>query len=179
MFGLLRLVLALAFIPLRAFLRIAITNVKTTVAPAAVETEGAQVHRGGVVNLINDLKANAAPAFGNAGIATKSGTTNTWSAADMLGGVIKRYGIQSSADLTDTAANIVGAIPGAQVGQTFPLMVANLTSGTITPAGGTGVTLLGTSTILRFSTKLFVGKVLGSAAVTLEAGFTFPNSGQE
>lgn len=162
------------------FLRAAITPVKPgPVATAAVETNGAMVNQGGLVTLFNALSNNAAPAFGNTGIGFYAGTTNTWSAADMVGGFIRRMSTQSAADLTDTAANIIGAIPGAVVNQTFPLLIANLSSGTITPAGGTGVTLVGTTTIDRFSVGLFVGKVTGSAAVTLTKCFQFGGTGTD
>lgn len=163
--------------------RPAITPVKTTSDPASptagvTNQEGAMLDQSNMVVLINNLKNNAAPAFGNSELATKSGTTNTWSALDMVGGLIKRYMTQSAADVTATATEIITAIPGAQVGQTFPLVVANLGSvGVLTPVAGTGVTLLGTTTINRLTSRWMVGKILGSAAVTLQGGFTFPNTG--
>ena len=47
---------------------------------------------------------------------------------------------------TDTATNIVAAIPNAQIGQTFEIIVqnGNTSSGTITLSGGTGVTVTNT-----------------------------------
>ena len=156
-----------------AFLRLGITPVKTTVPPGSIEVLGALPTQSGMVGAVTDLINNAAPAFGNFSQIPLSGTTNTWSAAAITGGIIRRYGTQSSADLTDTATNIVNAIPGAKVNQSFPLFVANFSSGTITPAGGTGVTLVGTTTIERFSARLFVGTVTGSAAVTLTSCFQF------
>ncbi len=165
---------ALIILLFRAFLRLPIVPVKTNLRPTDAEVVGAMPTQAGIVNLINDLKANASPAFGNTTLATKSGITNTWSADEIVGGLIKRYGTQSSADLTATGTQICNAIPGYQVGQTFPLMVANLTSGTITPVAGTGVTLLGTTTVLRLSAKLFVGRITSSNAVSIESGFAFP-----
>lgn len=164
-------------------LRPAITPVKTTSDPASptggvTNQEGALLDQSNMVVIINNLKNNAAPAFGNTDLATKSGLTNTWSALDMVGGLIKRYSTQSAADVTATATEIITAIPGAQVGQTFPLVVANLGSvGVLTPVAGTGVTLLGTTTINRMTSRWMVGKVLSSTAVTLQGGFTFPNLG--
>lgn len=158
---------------LASFLRLAITPVKTTIPPGKIEVIGALPTQAGIVGAVTDLLNNASPAFGNYGDAPLSGTTNTWPAAAMVGGFIRRYGTQSSADLTDTASNIVAAIPGAVVNQTFPLFVANMTSGTCTPAAGSGVTLVGTTTIERFSARLFLGKVTGSAAVTLTSQFQF------
>src|SRR5262249_30584262 len=96
-------------------LRLAITPVKTTQDPAALPASGAMPDRQGIVADLNDLKNNAAPVFGNWGQAPYSGVTNTWAAADMVAGIIRRYGAQSNADLTDTAANIIAQIPGAVV----------------------------------------------------------------
>ena len=158
---------------LTPFLWLPIVPVKTNVRPPDAEVDGAQLNQGGVVNLINDLKTNAAPAFGNAAIATKSGTTNTWPASAMVGGIIRRYGAGSSADFTDTAANIVASIPGAKVNQSFPLFVANMASGVMTPQAGTGVTLVGTTTITGNAARLFIATITGSAAVTLTSCFQF------
>lgn len=158
---------------LASFLRLAITPVKTTVPPGSIEVIGALPTQQGLVGAITDLTNNAAPAFGNFGQVPLSGTTNTWPAASMVAGLIRRYGTQSSADVTDTASNIVASIPGAKVNQTFPLFVANMASGTCTPVAGSGVTLVGTTTIERFSARLFLGQVTGSAAVTLTSVFQF------
>ncbi len=156
-----------------SFLRLAITPVKTTTPPGSIEILGAMPTQSGLVGAVTDLINNAAPAFGNMDQVPLSGVTNTWSAAAMVGGIIRRYGAQSSADLTDTATNIVNSIPGAKVNQTFPLWVANMGLGTATPAGGTGVTLIGTSTISMQCVKLYLGRVTGSAAVSLTSCFQF------
>ncbi len=160
-----------------SFLRLAITSVKTTTPPGSIEVLGAMPTQAGLVGAVTDLINNAAPAFGNADQVPLSGVTNTWSAAAMVGGIIRRYGAQSSADLTDTATNIVNSIPGAKVNQTFPLWVANMGLGTATPAGGTGVTLVGTTTISMQCAKLYLGRVTGSAAVSLTACFQFGGAG--
>lgn len=160
-----------------SFLRLGITPVKITVPPGSIEILGAMPTQAGLVGAVTDLTNNAAPAFGNMGQAPYSGVTNTWSAADMVGGVIRRYGAQTSADLTDTAANIVASIPGAKVNQTFPLWVANMGLGTATPIGGTGVTLVGTTTISMQAVKLYIGKVTGSASIQLTSCFQFGSGG--
>ena len=160
-----------------SFVRLAITPVKTTEAPADMAAAGAMVDRDDMVQQLNNLKNNAAPVFGNWGQVPYSGVTNTWNAADMVAGVIRRYGAQSNADLTDTAANIIAQMPGAVVGQTFPLWVANMGLGTCTPAGGTGVTLVGTTAISMQAAKLFIGTVLGSTTVRLTSCFQIGGSG--
>lgn len=160
-----------------SFLRLGITTVKITTPPGSIEVLGAMPTQSGLVGAVTDLTNNAAPAFGNSDQVPLSGVTNTWSAAAMVGGIIRRYGAQSSADLTDTATNIVNSIPGAKVNQTFPLWVANMGLGTATPIGGTGVTLLGTTTISMQAAKLYLGRVTGSTAVSLTSCFQIGGSG--
>ena len=184
MFAISRLIQALflaVFSSLLYFLRPAITTVKTTPAPSSpANAEGNVMPFGSVVVQITDIVNNAAPVFGNFGVAIYNGTTNTYRADDMVAGIIRRYGTQSAADLTATASDIVAQIPGAKVGQTFPLFIANLTSvagvsgGVITPVANTGVTFVGTTTIDRASTRLLLGKVLGSASVSFTNCFQFP-----
>lgn len=172
MFVLIRALAALA-----GFLRLPITPVKLTVPPAAVETAGAMATQPGIVGALTDLQNNAAPAFGNFQLGIYAGVTNTLLAKDMVGGFIRRNGTQSNADLTDTAANIVAGIPGARVGQTFPLFIANMNSSVMTLGAGTGVTLMGTATIAQATVRAFMGTVTGSSAVTLTNMFSFPNIG--
>ena len=160
-----------------SFLRLGITPVKVTTPPGSIETLGAMPTQSGLVGAVTDLVNNAAPVFGNLAQVPLSGVTNTWSAGDMVGGIIRRYGAQSSADLTDTATNIVNSIPGAKVNQTFPLWVANMGLGTATPVAGTGVTLAGTTTISMQCVKLYLGRVTGSAAVSLTSCFQFGGAG--
>jgi len=68
-------------------------------------------------------------------------------------------------DTTDTAANIIAAIPHATTGTTFRLRVQNLTSKVETLAGGTGVTISGT--IAAGAIKDMVGTVTGAATVAI------------
>ncbi len=100
----------------------------------------------------------------------------TYNANNMVGGIIRRFSPGAAfTDCTDTATNIVNSIPGAKPLQTFPLLIANLGSGLETLAAGTGVTIAGTTTISSNSTRLFLGQVTGSAAVTLTSCFQFSN----
>jgi hypothetical protein len=80
---------------------------------------------------------------------------------------VRRAANATTTDSTDTAANIVNAIPGAAPLQTFPVFISNMGSAVLTIAGGTGVTLAGTASIARFSTRLFLGTILGSTSVQL------------
>lgn len=161
------------------FFRLAITPVKTTTPPSAAggvqDRAGAALDPVGVTNLINDLKTNAAPAFGNwvltrvpAGLAAR-----TYTGLEMVSGWIRREQTAAYTDSTDTATNIVNAIPGAQVGQTFAFLLANMSVGTATLAAGTGVTLVGSAVVSGLSARLFQGLVTGSAAVTITNFFQF------
>ena len=73
-------------------------------------------------------------------ITTDSSSDETYSAAEMVGGMIIRTQMSGYSDTTDTATNIVGAIPNAVVGSSFRLIVINNSAGTITLDKGTGVT---------------------------------------
>lgn len=161
------------------FLRLAITEVKTTASPNAMGAEGAMPARGDIITLFSNLKANAAPVFGNWSFTQILSTlaADTYTGAGMVGGIIQRNSGASTTDSTATASQIVAAIPGAVVGQTFPCIISNMGSGTLTIAANTGVTLAGTPTIGRFSSKLFLGTVTGSAAVTFQAAFSFGAAG--
>lgn len=126
------------------------------------------------------LSNNGAPAFGNFSqtLIPNSQTAATYNANSMVGGIIRRFGASGAltTDSTDTATNIVNAIPGAVPLQTFPLLVANMGSNSVALAAGAGVTMAGTNIIAGFSMRLFLGQVLGSAAVTFTGLFSMPLS---
>ena len=76
-------------------------------------------------------------------------------------------------DTTDTAANIIAAI---RVGAVAPVLntafiwyVRNVSGGayTLTIAGGTGVTIVGTATIAQNAVRTFVGVVTDPKAKTI------------
>ena len=109
-----------------------------------------------------------------------SASAATLAAANLLGGILVRSGGAALTDTTDTAANIIAALPNARVGQTFLLIVANLNSGTLTLAGGTGVTLSGTTTVATVAMRVYVGAITGlgtNAAVTLQGCFQMSTAG--
>lgn len=72
---------------------------------------------------------------------------------------------------TDTAANIIAAVPGWQVGQSYVLDIRNSSgsANTATITAGTGVTLTGTMTIAQTVTRKFVVTYTGAGAVTLQS----------
>ena len=76
-------------------------------------------------------------------------TTATLTAAQVTGGMlVGSPGTSAATYTTPTAAAIDAVLVNAKVGSTFDLTIVNLgtSSGVITLAGGTGVTLVGTAT---------------------------------
>lgn len=112
--------------------------------------------------------ATVSPLLANGGVTNTSGTTLT--AANMVGGIISRSGPTTGfTDTTDTATNIVAALPGYQTGATFPLRIINTSTVTETLAAGSGVTLPTSTTYKSVPTGDWVSwlcRVTGATAVT-------------
>lgn len=72
---------------------------------------------------------------------------------------------------TDTAAAIIAAVPGWQIGQSYVLEIRNDSgsANTATITAGTGVTLTGTMTIAQNVTRRFVVTYTGAGAVTIQS----------
>lgn len=155
-----------------AFFRLGISTVKLGANDPAqnLEQAGALVPNGQIVGLAAALSNNAAPAFGNYSgtIIPNTPAPATYLAQAMVGGYIMRFSPgAATTDSTDTGTNIVNAIPGAKVGQSFPLTVANLGSGAVTLGSNTGVQLFGTMLIASATARLFLGQVTGSSTISL------------
>lgn len=86
----------------------------------------------------------------------------TYTAAQLLGKLILRdpNGAGRS-DVFPTAALVIAAIPGVQVGSAFELLLRNTAdaSETITMTAGTGVTISGTATVAQNNTKRFLIRI--------------------
>jgi hypothetical protein len=93
------------------------------------------------------LTIKAGVSFPKLTITTDSSGDQTYSAAEMVGGIIIRTQSSGFSDTTDTAANIVAAIPNAVVGSSFRLIVINKSTGTIALGKGTGLTFENGSTM--------------------------------
>jgi hypothetical protein len=96
----------------------------------------------------------------------------TLSASNLIGGLILRdCGGAGRTDVTDTASNIVSAIPGCINGSSFEFYIKNTSDAAeaIQLNGGTNVTVVGTNTIAQDNTKKFLAVVTdaSSAAVTI------------
>ena len=150
------------------FFRAGITPVKTgPTTPAAIEQAGALVPNSALTPLISNISTNAAPAFGNWSntIIPASLSAYTIPGAQLVGGIIQRFSASAATvDCTDTATNIINAIPGAVPNQTFRFEYANLGSQPVTLAPGVQVTMLGTNVIGGLTARLFLGQVMGSGA---------------
>lgn len=95
------------------------------------------------INLAVDV-ANAASQRTVTSVATSAPTLT---AAQMVNGIVTLSGQTAAQTVTtDTATAIVAAIPNAQIGQTFEVVIQNghTSSGTATLSGGTGVTITNT-----------------------------------
>ena len=106
-----------------------------------------------------------------AGFTNVGGVSATLTAAQLMGGFILTSGGTTPTLTTDTATNIINALTqsvGAQprIGQTFLLDIANLNSGSVTLAGGTGVTVdAAGNTIATTVERQYLGVVTGLASL--------------
>ncbi len=102
----------------------------------------------------------------NAAVAAAAGTTLT--AAQIAGQLITRSGATAAfTDTTDTAANIIAALPNAQVGQSFEATIVNATAFPQTLAAGAGVTLSGVTQIAPNCVGRFLITYAGPNAVSI------------
>lgn len=107
-------------------------------------------------------------------VPTATGTTLTAAALSGNGNgqsVISRTGTSGVfSDTTDTATNIIAALPGVAVGTIFRIHMMNFTSSAQTLLGGTGVTISGpTTTVATLTSRDMIGLVtsVSSPAVTI------------
>lgn len=102
----------------------------------------------------------------NSAVTATAGTTLT--AAQLTGGLITRTGPTANyTDTTDTAVNIIAAIPNALTGTCFELIIINTVAFVGTIAAGAGVTLAGTTTLAASSTRRYLGTVTSATTVEL------------
>ena len=97
----------------------------------------------------------------------------TYTAAQLLGGLILRDPQGNRNDVSPTALLMVAAVEGAKVGDSFRFIIRNTAGGseTITMTAGTGFTLSGTMTIAQNNSKEFLVRLdtvtSGSEACTM------------
>lgn len=108
---------------------------------------------------------------------SSAGTTDTLTGFQINAGIFVRSGATAAVTVTtDTATNIISALgPQTDLGMTFMLIYVNLntSSGAVTLAAGTGVTLSGTTTVPIAGLRVYIGTVTNVAtpAVTLQGAF--------
>lgn len=108
-----------------------------------------------------------APLEANTAISTVGAGTLT--AAALVGGVITRTGPTGAyTDTTDTAANIVAALPNANVGQSWEVTIKNTVPYTATLAAAAGVTLSGQTLLPPNSVGRFLLTYSAAGAVTMQ-----------
>lgn len=101
----------------------------------------------------------------------------TLTAAQMINSIITASGQTAAQDVTTaTAAAIIAALPNAQVGSSFDMVIRNehTSSGAITVVAGDGVTLDGTTAVPITKTQIYKGVVTSATAVTLYGLLTAP-----
>lgn len=92
------------------------------------------------------------------------------SVAAIVGGLYKRTGANTSrTDTTDTAVNILAAMPEMDIGSVYMFLVANQTgTNPVVIAGGAGVTASGNLSVLALTTKWFMLTKISATTMTLE-----------
>mgnify|MGYP001594601372 CR=1 FL=1 len=106
------------------------------------------------------------PLEANTAITTVGAGTLT--AASLAGGVITRSGSTAAyTDTTGTAADIIAALPNANIGQSWEVTIKNTVAFAQTLAGGTSVTLSGQTIIPPLSAGRFLLTYNGSGTVTM------------
>lgn len=94
----------------------------------------------------------------------------TITAAGIAGQATLRTGSQSATpftDTTDTAANIITAVPNAAIGMTFDYIYKNNTDAAATITGGTGVTVSGFTVVPPNGSARFLVKYTAAATITM------------
>jgi hypothetical protein len=148
-------------------------GIVTTIPSAAskLETQGNVVPSWALIQYLSQLQAGGAATYGSWTLNTvnnAAGTTIT--AGNMVGVLETRTGAAAVSDTTDTAANIIGAIPFATIGSQALWEIQNQNTGLLTLVGGTSVTLAG-QTVVPIN-QTWIGQInvlngnVGSATVT-------------
>ena len=139
-----------------------VETLNVTVATVAVgKWNNAGYHN--IAGLLTDKRTDAS---------VSADSNQVYTAAQILGGLITRTGITAGrTDAVDTAANIVAAIPGAYVGQSFFFVVNNNdASDTVTVNGAsTGITYEGTATALAVGDAWLFMALLTNVTGAMEA----------
>ena len=98
-------------------------------------------------------------------------SNQTYAPSDVLSGMIIRTPVSARTDTLPSAAALVEAIQGCQVGTSFTFIIRNTSGVTVTVAAGAGGTPSGTMTALTVANKMFMivftNVTIGSEAYTV------------
>jgi len=137
---------------------------------ASIEANGGIMSIGGLTGYLASLQANAAPQTGYLNYKQlASGTTVTLNQATLPGGIagacVVMTGSTATALTLDATQSIINALPGAFVGQTFPFIVANPSTGAQTlTVGDANTSLAGTTTAASTTVRFYQGLITNLAA---------------
>lgn len=146
----------------------------TTSTPSAasrLEQVGGVVPGYALIPYLAQVQSGGAATFGSWTVVTGSNASGTTVAAGNMLGVLEiRTGAAAVSDTTDTAANIIGAIPNATIGSQALWAIQNQNTGLLTLVAGSSVTLAG-QTVVPIN-QTWIGQInvasgnIGSATVT-------------
>lgn len=94
-------------------------------------------------------------------------SNQTYTVAQILGGVILRTTAANRTDTTPTGTALGAALTGMDIGDTFMFKVSSQAAYTITVAGGTGVTASGNLVVPASSAKDFILTKTSATTFTL------------
>lgn len=147
-----------------------------TTSPSQMEFNGNAPNNGSLVQVLNELKNKASPTFGTWNFNAVTGSNTLTTAQTLNAFLIVASGPGATTQTTPTGTQLFNATPGAQVGNTFPLIIANNVTGTMTLTGGTGVTLTGTTSIAAASVKIYLGQLTSTTQATITEVFGFAST---
>jgi hypothetical protein len=105
-------------------------------------------------------------------------TTTTFAAGQLTGGIVTLYlstATTPGSIATRTATQMFDDTPNAQVGQTYLLLVGNLSgsANTMTITAGSGVTLTGTATVAQNIGRAYIVTFTSRTALVMQEVFSF------
>jgi hypothetical protein len=158
-------------------------GITTTKNPGNITYVGSVPDQGDLNQYLSDVKANGSPLMGTTQIVSNVvAAGQLMSASTMVNQYIRRTGAGAITDTIDSAVNILAAMPGAKVGDSFWFVLANFNTGTLTLSNGVSpaanITLNGTLTIAQSAARFFIGQISAVGAtptVVINGAFSTPS----
>jgi hypothetical protein len=160
--------------------------ITTTKTPGGLGYSGGLIDAGDLAQYLSDVKNNGAALMGTTQIVSNVvAAGQLMSASTMINQYIRRTGAGAITDTIDSAVNIVAAMPGAKVGDSFWFILANFNTGTLTLSNGVSpaanITLNGTLTVAQSAVRWFIGTISAVGAtpsVVINGAFSVPSATQ-